>query len=92
MFDPTDYTDFEHFWTRKVQLFKPDVPEFIVIASKLETPVESILSCTYGGKTWRTFTDLWVRLLLEHETIDLDLPKHLPPRSTLLDLVEKTRE
>jgi hypothetical protein len=88
MFDPAGYTDFEYYCARKQRMFEPNMPNWIVIADKLETPLHSILECTYPiGKAGRSWHARRLRLLLGNEAIDLDLPQQILPGLTLLDLV-----
>jgi hypothetical protein len=91
MFDPSEYTDFEHYCARKLKFFEPHVPGRIVIADRLETPVHYIIESSHALEGIQSFAFmLWFRLLIDEQTIDLDLPsKELSPWTTLQELVEK---
>ncbi|MGN6216264.1 MAG: hypothetical protein ACTHN7_04795 [Solirubrobacterales bacterium] len=94
MFDPSEYIDLEDYCTRKLRFFEPHVPSRIVIANRLETPVQYILESPYSHGGMQDFTFLfWFRLLIDEQTIDLGLSsKQLSPWTTLQELVEKQAE
>jgi hypothetical protein len=89
MFDPSPYTDLGGYYTKARERFAPEVPRCIVITDKLETPLRSILKCSYSSRPSCAPHSLWVKLLLDEELIDVDLaPERISAEATLLDLLK----